>query len=58
LKRHFQGRSRATRARSSLSLVYKKSFPTKTEALRFEKEIKKHKSKHYIGGLIKNSLGR
>ena len=52
LPRHFEGRSKATRARTPLELVYKKWFKTYVEAYRFEKYIKKQKSKKFIEDLI------
>jgi len=58
LERHFAGRSKATMRRRALKLVYKKSFSTRSAAIRFEREIKRQKSKEYIKNLIKNSLGR
>ena len=52
LPRHFEGRSRATRYRLPLKLVYTKEFSTFTEAYKFERHIKKQKSKKFIEVLI------
>ncbi|MDD5687682.1 MAG: GIY-YIG nuclease family protein [Elusimicrobia bacterium] len=56
LKRHFDGRSLATKNRRPLILVYNKSFSTKIEALDFELYIKKQKSKFFIERLISSAL--
>ena len=58
IKRHREGRSKSTKYRLPLKLVYKKSFSTRSGAVIFEKEIKKQKSKKHIEKIIKNSLGR
>ena len=58
IKRHLEGRSKSTKNRLPLKLVYKKSFKTRSEAIKFEKEIKKQKSVQYIEKIIKNSMGR
>jgi len=58
LERHYSGRSKATKARLPLELVYKKGFQKKSEALRFERYIKRRKSKQYIAHLIRDHAGR
>jgi len=44
------------RQEGSWQLVYKKKLSNKTEALRFEKEIKRKKSRRYIEALIENKI--
>ncbi len=58
LTRHQEGRSRPTKTRRPLQLVYKKWFKTYVEAYRFERYIKKQKSKKFIEKLIKENKER
>jgi putative endonuclease len=58
LKRHFTGRSKATKYLRPLQLVYFKKFKTYKEAHQFEFYIKKQKSKKFIENLIKKNLAR
>ncbi len=53
LKRHFQGRSRATKNRRPLKLVYKEKFKIKREAIKRECYIKSKKSAKYTKRLIR-----
>ena len=46
IKRHMQGRSKATKSRRPLRLIFKKSFVIKNEALKLKQKIKQHKSKN------------
>lgn len=55
IKRHMDGRSKATKNRLPVELVYKKEFTTYLEAYRFEMYIKKQKSKKFIKNLIKEN---
>lgn len=52
LKRHNQGRSKFTKPGVPWRLVYKKEYPTKSEAYRAELHIKSQKSRKYIESLI------
>ncbi|HKI46712.1 MAG TPA: GIY-YIG nuclease family protein [Balneolales bacterium] len=52
--RHNQGRSKATKSGRPWLLAYAESYPTRSEAMRREKEIKGKKSREYIIELIKN----
>ena len=58
IKRHMQGRSKATKSRRPLRLIFKKSFAIKNEALKLERKIKQHKSKKYIEKIIRDKMGR
>jgi putative endonuclease len=55
LKRHFGGRSRATKFRLPLKLVFKKKFETYKEAYKLEQYFKKQKSKKFIEEFIKKN---
>ena len=46
IKRHMQGRSKATKSRRPLRLIFKKSFIITNEALKLKQKIKQHKSKN------------
>lgn len=54
LKRHFEGRSRATKNRRPWILVYKEVFEDKHLAYKREYYLKSLKSKIYIKQIIKN----
>jgi putative endonuclease len=56
LKRHLDGRSKATKYLQPLQLVYLRKFETYKEAYQFEFYIKKQKSKKFIENLIKENL--
>ncbi|PIZ00975.1 endonuclease [bacterium (Candidatus Howlettbacteria) CG_4_10_14_0_8_um_filter_40_9] len=56
LERHFSGRSKATKNRLPLRLVYKEEFETRKEALRREKQIKSYKGGNAFKKLI--NMGR
>ena len=58
LKRHNQGRSKATKNKRPWKLVYTEEFETRSEAMKREYEIKRKKRKSYIEWLIKNNVGR
>ncbi|MBU4452853.1 GIY-YIG nuclease family protein [Candidatus Parcubacteria bacterium] len=55
LKRHLNGRSKSTKNRLPLELIYKKEFSNYSEAYQFEMHIKKQKSKKFIENLIKDN---
>lgn len=60
LQRHVNGRSRATKNRLPIILIYTEEFENYAEAYRFESWIKKQKSKKIIENLVlknDNSLG-
>lgn len=52
IARHFNGRSRATRGRLPLILVYKKEFDNYNDAYQLELWLKKQKSKKFIERFI------
>jgi putative endonuclease len=54
VKYHNEGRQRWTSRFIPWELVYKKEFSTKTEALLYEKLLKKKKSKKYLEWLVEN----
>ncbi|MFH1890487.1 MAG: GIY-YIG nuclease family protein [Candidatus Kuenenbacteria bacterium] len=56
LERHFTGRSKATKHRLPLRLVYSKEFETKSEAIKFEYYLKSLKSHYLITELIHGSV--
>jgi putative endonuclease len=51
---HNSGRQRSTRTRVPFKLVYSESFTTKTEALRWERQIKAFKGGEAFRKLIGN----
>jgi len=53
LKRHNQGRSKATKFGVPWTLVYQKAFGSRSGAVQHEKYIKTMKSRKYIEKLIK-----
>ncbi|MCD8176306.1 MAG: GIY-YIG nuclease family protein [Tannerellaceae bacterium] len=53
IKRHNQGRSKATKKGIPWRIVYKKAFETRSQAYRAELYIKSQKSKSFIQNLIK-----
>ncbi len=54
---HRIGRSPFTSVRGPWELVYAESYPTRAEAMKREKEIKKRKNKRFIVNLIEKSDG-
>ncbi|MFK7920327.1 MAG: GIY-YIG nuclease family protein [Bacteroidia bacterium] len=52
LKRHNEGRSKATKSGKPWILKYYKAFETRPEAYQREQEIKRMKSRKYIEELI------
>jgi putative endonuclease len=52
LKRHSEGRSKYTKKKLPLTLVYKEVFGTRSEAINRERYIKNMKSTKYIGTLL------
>jgi len=50
--RHNSGHSKATKSKRPWKLVYCKEFETRSEAVRYEKELKQKKSRKYIEQLI------
>ncbi|MEX0723260.1 MAG: GIY-YIG nuclease family protein [Gracilimonas sp.] len=52
IERHNEGWSRSTKSGIPWELVYYKSFKNKTEALKWEKNIKRQKSRRFIERLI------
>ncbi|MFH0992498.1 MAG: GIY-YIG nuclease family protein [bacterium] len=57
-QRHNEGWTRSTKYRGPWKLVWTKKFPTKSEALQFERYIKKMKSRAFIERLIRDAGGR
>jgi putative endonuclease len=51
---HNSGRQRSTRYRIPFKLVYQEELPTKTEALKREKQIKSYKGGEAFKRLLKN----
>ena len=56
LARHNTGATPSTKSGRPWTVVYFELFPSKTEALAWEKYIKSMKSKYYIQKLIETSL--
>ncbi len=54
VERHNQGRSQYTKSKRPWELVYSEEYPNKSEAMKREYAIKRHKRKDYIEALIKN----
>jgi putative endonuclease len=52
-KRHSEGRRTYTKAKVPWKLVYTEAFPTRSEAVRREREIKSQKNRQYIESLLK-----
>jgi len=57
-QRHNEGWTKSTKAKRPWKLVWIKEFPTKAEALAFERYIKRMKSREFIERLIRNAGGR
>ena len=57
IKRHNRGHSISTKNKKPFTLVYKKEYKIRSEAVREERRIKSQKSKIYIENLIKAQLG-
>ena len=55
LLRHNRGRTNYTRAKRPWELVYSEEFPDRSGAIKREHEIKRRKSKAYIGSLVRTS---
>lgn len=55
LRRHFEGRSKATKFRLPLKLIFKKKFGTYKEAYKLEQYFKKQKSKKFVEEFIKKN---
>ncbi|HTR81565.1 MAG TPA: GIY-YIG nuclease family protein [Bacteroidota bacterium] len=56
LAQHNSATKGYTSAGQPWQLKYREAYPTKLEALRREKEIKKMKSRKFIEALIRNSI--
>ena len=54
---HNSGRQRSTRNRIPFELVYKEELPTKTAALKRERQIKSYKGGEAFKRLLRNHLG-
>jgi putative endonuclease len=54
VSKHNQGLSRYTSTKRLLKLVYFEVYPSRSEAVRRESQIKKQKSRTYIWQLIEN----
>ena len=54
MSKHSEGMSKYTASKRPLRLIYFEVYPTRTEALKRERAIKKMKSKIYIQDLVKN----
>ncbi|MEK6756875.1 MAG: GIY-YIG nuclease family protein [Bacteroidota bacterium] len=54
--RHNEGWTKSTKGKRPWKLVYVKEFDTKTEPLRFERYIKKMKSRAFIEKLIRDAV--
>ena len=52
MKRHQEGRSKATKGRGPWTLVGTKGFDTRAEAMAFERKLKAAKNKAYALALI------
>ncbi len=55
--RHNQGRERATKNRLPFKLEYSREFTTKSEAMKYEKWLKKQKSHVFLQNLIDKKAG-
>ncbi len=53
VKRHQEGRSKATKGRGPWKLVATKAFDTRAEAMAFERKLKAAKNKAYALALIR-----
>lgn len=56
MSKHFDGMSKYTANKRPLRLRYFEMLPTRTDAIKREKEIKRKKSRKYIDALIENWL--
>ncbi len=54
MSKHSEGMSKYTASKKPLRLIYFEVYPSRTEALKRERVIKKMKSKIYIQNLVKN----
>jgi putative endonuclease len=54
---HNTGKSGYTSRKMPWKLIYSKHFPTKTEALRYEKFLKKQRNREFYLRLISNNNG-
>jgi putative endonuclease len=56
MSKHFDGMSKYSASKRPLRLRYFELLPTRSDAIKREKEIKRKKSRFYIEALIKNWL--
>ncbi len=57
LKRHNAGATPSTKGGRPWKIVYREEFPTRSEALKRENQIKRQKSRQYIEQLLGSSSG-
>jgi putative endonuclease len=57
LRRHTEGRVRATKGATPWMLIYTEEFVTRGEAVRREREIKSKKNRAFIDRLIESTRG-
>ena len=57
LERHNDGWSKSTKSGIPWKLVYSKKFTIKSDAIKYERELKRNKSKIYLQKIIKESRG-
>jgi putative endonuclease len=53
IKRHNDGKSSYTKAKGPWKLIYQDLFPTRSEAMKRERKIKRMKSREYIERLVR-----
>ena len=56
LKRHNEGLVKSTKAYRPWKLLYHEEFPTRTEAMKREKELKSHKGRDFLRNLLNSTL--
>ena len=54
MSKHFDGMSKYTASKRPLRLCYFEVFPSRSDAIKRERQIKQYKSKKYIQSLIDN----
>ena len=52
IKRHNEGRNKFTKPYRPFRIAFSKEFPSKSEAMKFEKELKAYKSKEILARII------
>ena len=55
LRRHQSGRSLSTKSRSDWKHIYTEEYPTRSEAIQRERQIKARKSRQFVEQLVRTS---